>query len=254
MHDAVAGRDHVDVLEGGLGPLNEVEAVLVASLLDGSVLFERIGIETGKFHRKRVVDDQLSRHHRIDLRWVAALLRDRIAQTGEVDERGLAKNVMADDACRIPGKVEVALALDDLLQRIGQRFGLTATHQLFGQNAGRIGQLVIGTRLNSFDRLTGVKVVKPSTWQSFAVFCIHAGRTQFSNVLWGKVRGARDGLPRSDQRWAIGTTLRCSGPMYSALGRMIRLLLRCSNTWDAQPVTREQTKIGVNSLVGMPMK
>jgi hypothetical protein len=40
----------------------------------------------------------------------------------------------------------------------------------------------------------------------------------------------------------------------SALGRMMRLLARCSNTCAAQPVRREHTKIGVNSLVGMPMK
>ena len=56
------------------------------------------------------------------------------------------------------------------------------------------------------------------------------------------------------ERCARAGTARGSTPVYSALGRMMRLLARCSNTWDAQPVTREQTKIGVNSLVGMPMK
>ena len=31
VHDAVAGRDHIDVLERELGPVDEVEAVLVAT-------------------------------------------------------------------------------------------------------------------------------------------------------------------------------------------------------------------------------
>jgi hypothetical protein len=42
--------------------------------------------------------------------------------------------------------------------------------------------------------------------------------------------------------------------MYSAPGRMMRLLARCSKQCAHQPVTRDITKIGVNSLVGMPMK
>lgn len=63
--------------------------------------------------------------------------------------------------------------------------------------------------------------------------------------------GAPDGV---DQRCSSGTNARCSTPVYSALGRMMRLLARCSKTWAVQPLVREQTKIGVNSLVGMPMK
>jgi hypothetical protein len=41
-------------------------------------------------------------------------------------------------------------------------------------------------------------------------------------------------------------------PMYSEEGRMMRLSARCSMMWAAQPVTRENTKSGVNILVGMP--
>src|SRR3546814_13004105 len=72
------------------------------------------------------------------LRRVAALLRNRIAQAGEIDQRGLAEDVMADHTSRIPRKIEVALALDDLLQRIAQRFGLTAPHQLLDRKSTRL--------------------------------------------------------------------------------------------------------------------
>ncbi len=55
-------------------------------------------------------------------------------------------------------------------------------------------------------------------------------------------------------RFAIGTHFWGSGPTYSARGRMMRLWARCSMMCAVQPVTRLSTKIGVNSLVGMPMK
>jgi hypothetical protein len=73
VHDAVARRDHVDVLERLLGPVDEVEAVFVATVFDGAVLLERLRVEATALHRQRVVDDQLHRHHRVDLRRVAAL-------------------------------------------------------------------------------------------------------------------------------------------------------------------------------------
>ena len=55
-------------------------------------------------------------------------------------------------------------------------------------------------------------------------------------------------------RSTIGMTVRGSGPMYSAFGRMMRLSARCSNTCADQPVVRDMTKIGVNSFVGIPKK
>ncbi len=44
VHDAVARRDDIDVLERFLGPVDEMEAVFVAAILDGPVAFERLGI------------------------------------------------------------------------------------------------------------------------------------------------------------------------------------------------------------------
>ncbi len=116
VHDPVPGGDHVNVLECGLGPLDEVEAVLVAAVLDGAVLLEGVRVETGGFHGQGVVDDQLGRHHRVDLGRVPALLGDGITQAGQVHQRGLPEDVMADHTRRVPGEIQVALAVDQLLQ------------------------------------------------------------------------------------------------------------------------------------------
>src|SRR6185503_7898673 len=37
VHDAVARRDHINVLEGFFGPVDEVETVFVATVFDGAV-------------------------------------------------------------------------------------------------------------------------------------------------------------------------------------------------------------------------
>ena len=103
-----------------LGPVDEVEAVFVAAVLDRAVLLERLRVEAAALDGQRVVDDQLHRHDRVDLRRVAALVGDGVTQAGEVDQRGLAEDVVADHARREPREVEVALALDELLQGVGR--------------------------------------------------------------------------------------------------------------------------------------
>ena len=112
VHDAVARRNDVDVFESFFGPLNKVEAVFVATVLNRAVLFKRLGIVTVTLHRQRVVDNQLGWNHRVHLRRITALQGNGVAQTGEIDQRGLPENVMAHHTRRKPGKVEVALALD----------------------------------------------------------------------------------------------------------------------------------------------
>src|SRR5690606_35264521 len=94
VHDPVAVRDHLHVAEGVPGPLDEVEAVGVAAVLDRAVLLERLRVVAAALYRQRVVDDQLHRDDRIDLRRVAALVGDRVAQAGQVHQRGLAKDVV----------------------------------------------------------------------------------------------------------------------------------------------------------------
>src|SRR5205807_9910752 len=55
------------------------------------------------------------------------------------------------------------------------------------------------------------------------------------------------------QRCDIGTYVARVGPVYSARGRISRLLPCCSSTWAAHPATRLIAKIGVNWSVGMPI-
>src|SRR5690606_160298 len=47
VHDTVARWDHIDVAECLLGPLNEVEAIVVTPILDGAVFDEGVLLKTG---------------------------------------------------------------------------------------------------------------------------------------------------------------------------------------------------------------
>ena len=69
---------------------------------------------------QRVIHDELCRDHRIDFRRITPLIGDGVTQTSEIDQRGLAQNVMANNPRRVPGKVQLALDLNYLPQRIGQ--------------------------------------------------------------------------------------------------------------------------------------
>ena len=173
MHDAVAGRDHVDIVEGQLGPLDEVEAIGVAPILDGAVLGEGLGVIAAALDRQRMVDDELHRHHRIDLGRIAALIGDGIAQTGQIDQRRLAQDVMTDHARREPGEIALALALDDLSERIAQDRRITAPDQILGQHARGIGQSVVGAGRDRFNRGAGVEIVQIGSRQGLAVGGIH---------------------------------------------------------------------------------
>ena len=47
VHDAVARRNDVNVLERCFGPINEMEAVVVAAIFDGPVFLEGVFFEAG---------------------------------------------------------------------------------------------------------------------------------------------------------------------------------------------------------------
>ena len=152
MHDAVACGHHVDIVERAPGPFDEVETVLVAPVLDRAVLGKGVRIEAAVLHGQAVVDDQLGRHDGIDLGGVAALIRDRVAQARQIDQRRLPKDIVADDARRIPREVQIAPAIGDLDQCVAQQRGVAAAHQLLGQYARHIGQRVIGAGADRLDR------------------------------------------------------------------------------------------------------
>ncbi len=182
VHDAVTCRNHIHVVECGLGPVNKVETVFVTALFDLAVFGEGIRIKTAAFNRQRVVNDQLSLHHRIDFGRITALFSDGITQTSQIDQSGLTENVVTYHTRRIPRKIQITLTLDQLRQGIGQQFRLTAAHQLFGQNTGGIWQAVIAARFNSIDRGTGIKVLQCGAGQWFTEFGVHGVFSQKSRT------------------------------------------------------------------------
>ena len=173
VHDAVAWRDHVDVLEGLFGPLDKVETVFVATVFNGTVFFEGLRVKATGLDGQGVVDDQLGGHHRVDLRRVAALLGDGITQAGEVDQGGLAEDVMAHHAGREPREVEVALALDQLAQRGIEGRRVATAHQVLGEHARGVGQGGVGAGGDCLDSRTGVEKIQAAAGERFAKFSVH---------------------------------------------------------------------------------
>ena len=183
VHDAVARRDHVDVLERLLGPVDEVKAILVAAIFDRAVFRERVFVEPAVLDGQGMVDDQLHRHDGIDLRRIATLLRDGITQSREVDQRGLAENVVTHDARRKPGEVQVAPAFDQLCQRCIQRRWIAAAHEVLGEHSRGVWQAVVRARLDRVDRGPCVEIVETRAGQGLAVVGVH-GRCSIGTNFW----------------------------------------------------------------------
>ena len=95
--DARVRRDHLEVVERALPPAQERVALVVALelelgvVLEGELLGEVVDLD-------RVVDDQLRRRERVDLRRVTAQLVDRVAHRREVHDRRDAGEVLHQDA------------------------------------------------------------------------------------------------------------------------------------------------------------
>ena len=190
MHDAVTGRDHVDIFEGRAGPVDEIEAVGIAAVLYRAVLVESLRVEAGVLNRQRVINDELGRHHRVYARRVAALLGDRVAQAGEIDQCGLAEDVVTDHTRRVPREIEAAAALDDLPQRFVEVRSIAAAHQVFGQHACRVRQAIVCSSCHRLDRGVGIEVVQLSAGQWFTVLFVHRLSLQSSSPPW---RGSHKG-------------------------------------------------------------
>ena len=50
VHDAIARWDHIHILKGCLGPVNEVKTVIVAAVFDGAVFLESVFFKSRVFH------------------------------------------------------------------------------------------------------------------------------------------------------------------------------------------------------------
>ena len=97
MDDARVRRHDREVVERALAPAQEGVALLVALELALGVDAEGVaGAERVDLHR--VVDHELGRRERVDLRRVAAHLGHRVAHRGEVDDRGHAGEVLHQHA------------------------------------------------------------------------------------------------------------------------------------------------------------
>ena len=99
VHDAGAGRDDLEVVEGALAPAQELVALAVALVLDLDVALERLG-RAEHVGDDGVVDDHLGRRERVDLGRVAAEVGHRLAHGGQVDHARHAGEVLHDHARR----------------------------------------------------------------------------------------------------------------------------------------------------------
>ncbi len=97
MADAGARRHDLEVVEGRAAPAQEFIALLVALVLDFDVLLERVGRAEVIDHH-RVVDDEIDRHQRIDLRRVTAHRLHGVAHGGQIDDAGDAGEVLQEHA------------------------------------------------------------------------------------------------------------------------------------------------------------
>src|SRR5690606_15532180 len=99
VHDSGARRHHLEVVEGGLAPAQELVALLVALVLQADVDGE--GVTAARHVDDHgVVDDQLGRGQRVDLPGIAAEGGDRLAHGGQVDHAGNPGEVLHDHAGR----------------------------------------------------------------------------------------------------------------------------------------------------------
>ena len=130
VDDAGARRDDLEVVEGALAPTKELVALAVALVLDLDVALERFrGAEDVGDHG--VVDDHFGRRQRVDLRWVAAEVDDRLTHRGEVDDTRDTGEVLHDHAgrreldlrARLGVRIPAGQRLDVILGDVGAVLG-----------------------------------------------------------------------------------------------------------------------------------
>src|SRR5699024_6923388 len=97
VDDAGARGDDLEVVEGGLAPAQELVALAVALVLELHVLLERVQAARDVDH-DGVVDAQLGRGQRVDLRRITAEVLHGLAHGRQVDDAGDTGEVLHDDA------------------------------------------------------------------------------------------------------------------------------------------------------------
>ena len=144
MHDAGVGRDDLEVAEGALPPLQEGIALDVALVVELLVEVES-GAGAECIHLDGVVDDELDRLQRVDLRRVAAEVGHGIAHGGEVHHRGHAGEVLQQHPSGHEGDLPVRRELTrpagegaDVVR--AHRDAVLVAQQVLQQDPQRIGE------------------------------------------------------------------------------------------------------------------
>ena len=192
VHDAVACRNHVHIFKCGFGPVDKVETVFVTTVFNIAVFLEGIGVEAAAFYGQRVVDNQLGLHHGVYFGRIAAFVGNRIAQAGQIHQRGLAENIVTHYARGKPRKVDFLLALNQLREP-GIERGLVdivgAVYQVFRQNAAGVGQGVVAAGGDGLAGGAGIVVFEIGAGQGFEILGVGAhGGFRFVFFLWAGFR------------------------------------------------------------------
>jgi hypothetical protein len=121
--DAGAGRHHPEVLKRTLRPFQELVALLILLVLFLDVLLER-GIVAVEVDDHRMIDDEVDRDQRINLRGIAAEILHGVAHGREIDHGRHAGEILHQDASRAKCDLTVGrLGLDPLGNGLDVLFG-----------------------------------------------------------------------------------------------------------------------------------
>ena len=158
MADTLSRRNDTNVLEGILGPLQEVITLAITGEFQLHIAIHATRA-TGFVGNDRMVDDKVAGNLRVDLRRVSAQVRAGFAHYREVDEYGNAGKVLEEDSCGTEFDFAARLASGARLYQpvcklccrllIG-----SATQDILKQDGQRIGKL-LGTG-NGSDRIVRV--------------------------------------------------------------------------------------------------
>ena len=141
MADAGAGRHDAEILERALRPFQERVALLVLRVFLGDVLLERRRC-AGEVHDHRMIDHEIDRNQRIDLRRIAAERLHRVAHRREIDHGRNAGEVLHQHARRAERDLAIRrLGLEPLRDALdvflGDRAAVFVAQQIFQKHLHR---------------------------------------------------------------------------------------------------------------------
>ena len=161
--DARPGGHGPEAVEGALGPAEQLVALDVALVLNGDVLVIGRGVARA-LDDDGVVDDQLHRDQRVDLRRVAPEARQGVAHGGQVDHAGHPGEVLHEDALGGQG---------DLVRRVARALpvglGVGAPgghgHDVVGRDVRRVlvAQQVLQNHLDRIGQPAHLVARRPGT-------------------------------------------------------------------------------------------